>query len=592
MRHIYLFCLIFIPTCYSQLSVSPSSIGDSYIFVNDQVLFVEKDLHLEKNKDPKTEANIYLRSEGQLIQGEKASNSNSGDGFISLFQEGTSNAFDYNYWCLPVVNNITPNNTFGATIFDPINLTWSKKANIISDLDGRTNPLSISRRWIYKYSGVSYSDWLFVGNDFSVRPGEGFTMKGVNGTDPTIINGVQNNPGNSQRYDFRGLPNDGNISIPIKQDQVVLTGNPYPSALNLKKFLFDNTASTGIAYFWDSKTNGTSHDLKAYEGGYGAYSPGANAYAPAVFKKYNNSGIETTTTGTAGAVYGREFTPIAQGFMLIGEKDGQINFKNSYRLFKKENPENSQFKKPTDTYSKSTEENLKIRLNVSINDLYTRQLILVFRDDSTPFYDRAMDAENFGELDNDAGWLIDNKAYLINVLPLAKADSIPLRIRLSNDLPVEFNLEIVRSEGAPEYFLYDYQENTYHNISNENLRIDLAKGEYNNRFFLSRKKAMDPTPGIPTAIDQIAYLPETSERISVFQNNPLAQLEINFQNSISNIVLVGLYNLNGQLIYRKKLFTQEKNLDISTSNMSNAVYIVKLTDSSGKTFYKKISVRN
>lgn len=592
MRHIYLFCLIFIPTCYSQLSVSPSSAGDSYIFVNDQILFIEKEIHLEKNKNPQTESNIYLRREAQLIQGEKASNFNSGDGFISVFQEGTSNAFDYNYWCLPVTNNITPNNAFGATIFDPIDLTWSKKANIISDLNGKANPLSISKRWIYKYSGTSYSDWVYVGNDFSVKPGEGFSMKGVNGTDPTLIDGVQNNPGNSQRYDFRGLPNDGSINIPIKKDQVVLVGNPYPSALDLKRFLFENISTTGIAYFWDSKTNGTSHDLKAYEGGYGAYSPGANAYAPAVFKKYNNSGVEISTTGNNGAVYGREFAPIAQGFMLIGEKDGQINFKNSYRVFKKENPENSQFKQVTTTHLKSPSANLKIRLNVSINDQYTRQLILAFREDSTPFYDRAMDAESFGELDNDASWLIDNKSYLINVLPLASADSIPLRINLSKNLPLEFSLEVENTEDSPEYFLYDSEEKAYYNILSETFRIDLDKGDYSNRFFLSRKRSMEPAPGIPKAIDQIVFLPETSEKIVIFQNNDLAQLEVNFEKTSSKLILIGIYNLNGRLIFRKNLSAQDKNLIISTSNLSNAVYIVKLTETSGKTLYKKISVKN
>lgn len=103
---------------------------------------------------------------------------------------------------------------------------------------------------------------------------------------------------------------------------------------------------------------------------------------------------------------------------------------------------------------------------------------------------------------------------------------------------------------------------------------------------------MNPAPGIPVAIDQIVFLPETSEKIDIFQNNNLAQLEISIDNTKNNIILIGLYNLNGRLIFRKKITVLEKDLSISTSHLSNAVYIVKLTEASGKTFYKKINVRN
>ena len=306
MRQIYF--LAFILSFYhgnAQLHISPSITGDSYIYLSDRFLYVEDDISLKKNNSPDTEASIYLRKESQLLQGKKSTNKNSGNGWLSVFQEGTSNAFDYNYWALPITDNISANK-FGAVIFQPKTPTRSKSALVTNDLEGRANPLKISSRWIYKYSGSEYTDWQHVGVNFDVAPGEGFTMKGVNGSDHTIINGVENNPGNKQRYDFRGLPNDGEIKVPIKNEKSVLVGNPYPSALHLQSFLFENPASTGIAYFWDSRDNGDSHYLKDYEGGYGSYSPGANAYAPAVFKTYNGGGEETGNSGGNGAPIARE----------------------------------------------------------------------------------------------------------------------------------------------------------------------------------------------------------------------------------------------------------------------------------------------
>ncbi|NJM79583.1 MAG: hypothetical protein HC854_08195, partial [Flavobacterium sp.] len=86
-----------------------------------------------------------------------------------------------------------------------------------------------------------------MGNTGVVEPGLGFTMKGVSGSDITIAHpisgslgdGVANNPSNNQRYDFRGKPNDGDISVTVgatagpNYPNQTLAGNPYPSAINL-----------------------------------------------------------------------------------------------------------------------------------------------------------------------------------------------------------------------------------------------------------------------------------------------------------------------------------------------------------------------
>jgi hypothetical protein len=205
MRQIYFLAFIF--SFYygnAQLHISPSTSGDSYIYLSDRFLYVEDNINLEKNNNPETEASIYLRKESQLLQGEKSTNLNYGNGLLSVFQEGTSNAFDYNYWALPVKDNISKNQ-FGAVLFQPKNKTNSTPVHITGSLEGTSHPLRISRRWIYKYSGNEYNDWQYVGDNFDVALGEGFTMKGVNGTDPRLVNGVENNPGNSQRYDFRNL---------------------------------------------------------------------------------------------------------------------------------------------------------------------------------------------------------------------------------------------------------------------------------------------------------------------------------------------------------------------------------------------------
>ena len=90
----------------AQLYVAPNTSGtpsDSYIYVNDQVLFVEDDVELVENTvDPSTEASIYLRNDSQLIQGE-SNGANAGSGYISIYRENPgSDAWDYTFYGSPV----------------------------------------------------------------------------------------------------------------------------------------------------------------------------------------------------------------------------------------------------------------------------------------------------------------------------------------------------------------------------------------------------------------------------------------------------------------------------------------------------------
>ena len=581
MRQIYF--LAFILSFYhgnAQLYISPSITGDSYIYLSDRFLYVEDDISLKKNNSPDTEASIYLRKESQLLQGEKIINKNSGNGWISVFQEGTSNAFDYNYWALPVTDNISANQ-FGAVIFQPKTQTRSKAALITNELEGNANPLKISSRWIYKYSGSEYTDWQHVGVNFDVAPGEGFTMKGVNGSDHMIINGVENNPGNKQRYDFRGLPNDGEIKVPIKNEKSVLVGNPYPSALHLQSFLFENPASTGIAYFWDSRDNGDSHYLKDYEGGYGSYSPGANAYAPAVFKTYNGGGEETGNSGANGAPIAREYSPIGQAFMLTGKSDGYIHFKNSQRRFQKENSLTSEFK------NQQKSEIPLLKLNVAFNDLYTRPLLLAFREDSSKEEDWAMDAKIYGVLENDAGWNIAEAFYNIQVRPFRKNDKIPLFINLIESSKLTFSLDDLRDFEDENIFLFDAELETYNQLNLNEFSIDLEKGNYSKRFFISFMQEKEDIILPETTEDELDFLfPDAL----IVQNNLKAQLEIEMVQSDLKQIL--LYDLNGQMIYNKTIAIGSTKHNLPTSGLQDAIYIVKIISSENLEFTSKISIKN
>ena len=77
--------------------------------------------------------------------------------------------------------------------------------------------------------------WSSIDENSNLFPGEGYSMKGTSGA-ADIDTGFQN-------YVFKGLPNNGNITLELDKsssDVARLIGNPYPSALDATAFILDN----------------------------------------------------------------------------------------------------------------------------------------------------------------------------------------------------------------------------------------------------------------------------------------------------------------------------------------------------------------
>ncbi len=578
MRQIYIIAsfLMSIPV-YSQLHIKPYGSQNSYVYVESGFLFVENQIDLSINPSEEKKASLYLRDEAQLLQG-TLNAPNTGNGMLSVFQEGNASAYTYNYWSAPV-QDVLGSPAFGNILYEPIDELNSKKALITSDLNGHSNPLKISDRWIYKFMGGTYSDWIYSGKNFDLLPGEGFTMKGVEGTNIGVnIYSIPNNPGNKQRYDFRGKPNNGTISLAVEKGKNRLVGNPYPSALDLKKFLKENHNITGVAYFWDSSPV-ASHYLNDYEGGYGVYSPagGDNGYVPAVFSKFDNTGNQLFSTGETGKHIARHYAPIAQGFLVEGKHQGSLIFKNEYRIYEKENSVNSEFKLNS---SKSLETSL-IRFNVEFNKKYIRQLLLIHNPDATSEIDHAMDAKNMSVLESDAGFLIDEMSYLINVRPFEKLEEIPLFLKVAIPSEVVFHKTITAFPN--KIYLLDRNTKNYHDLSENKFSIWLDSGEYHQRFSITFNNGMDEkTPEItPPAINESW----------IFQNNLFNRLEIIFPEGKS-INTVFLFDSLGKKMFETRTFGYQTSYQFSTQNLSKGIYLVKIIAMDGRVISKKVIISN
>ena len=569
------------------------------MYVKNEVLYVQQDVNLSSN------SNLYLRNNSQLIQGTTGNSTNTGTGKLSLYQEGTADNFDYNYWCSPVGNaSVTSGNeNFGITMLNrPTTSIAATPITVlpVTNYNGIASPLSISSTWIYKLINANnYSQWIFVGGASTLAPGEGFSMKGTSGTDTTDpeTSGITNNPGGAQRYDFRGKPNDGNITITLGINNATLTGNPYPSALHLNAFLLDgsNTATGGVAYFWEQDKTVNSHTLINYKGGYGSYSPvdlvSSGVYVPATFNSYNPNGSLNTTGLSSGLSINRRYAPIGQGFVISATANGTATFKNSHRVFIKENTSGSQFEKHVPKLNNSKEASSKeadtqevshFKLNTIINNQFTRQLALAFVPQATDGIDFGIDALNMDDaLPNDVTFWLQDASYVIQGVNFDVEKQIPLQVKVATNTNFKFYIpDIVNFDVSQNIYIYDGFDQSYHDVKNGTYEVNVSPGIYSDRFKITFKNQ--------TALgtNQIA-----NKRFYIIQDNANSILKASNPNNLA-LKSFKLYDMAGKLLLSKKELGAEQNYVFSTSGLSSGVYIAEFLTTDNERWTEKIIISN
>ena len=600
---------------FAQLYVGPnaSTSADSYIYVNNQVLFVEQDVNLVENSAGTTEASIYLREQSQLVQG-VSSSANSGDGYISVIQNSQSDAYDYNFWASPVGNmNATGNRNFGMDrVHDSLSLTNAAPAIIVNNYNGSSNPLRISRRWLYRYpAGGPYTA---IGTSNVVEPGYGFTMKGVD---------VTATP--NQNYEFRGRANNGDIAVDVLEDDLTLSGNPYPSALDLNAVFHDaSNTSVNSFWYWDEDRTVNSHYYVDNKGGYGVWTPGTAAYDPTLtnpglyarpmFMNFDNNGNPTSTTGVQGDQVERRFAPIAQGFMIngdLGTGTTTATFRNSHRLYRVEGLANfSQFRSsngntvnspstdPSEITIETAQDNRipQMRINAYMNESHMRQLVLAFSDDATDNYDRGFEGLSPMDASSEAFFPIGDgtdtsplNPYVIQALPFEEEKRVPLTFELSEPTSIVVTaVEEVRLNT--QAYLFDSQARTWKQITGgRTANVQLDTGKYAGRFFIVFRDHDEDGRQGNTAAGELREQVLTT--VGFFQNNPAQQLEVTNPEGY-NIKMANVFDMSGKLVINESNVGDSTKFTFPTGNLSDGIYLVKLTTSEDIVINYKVSIKN
>ena len=609
--------------------------NNSYLYARDVVVYVNNDIRLET-----ATSNLYFRGDAQLLQDADSKNSDAGE--LSIFQNQTTNVYEYNYFCSPVGVSVDgtaqANVDFnGSNIHDPANdadvsNVTSSAYLFTSAYEGTATELS--REWLYTMrDGEGYWSWQQIYDTGAAGTGYGFTMKGSPNTNNVI--------------DFRGRPNNGTFTVSCNFDGVdnqissgnlntvvTLTGNPYPSALDLKLFIIGNTSTleggtaagltiiSGEIFFWEQKVK-NSHLLRNYEGGYGVYTPGDlsnladnGTYTSAAFEDYNDVDGSTngTTTGNTtdfSANNARRFAAVGQGFVIQSNLitgGGNVTFDNSMRLYlvedsnplgngsifaKNENKKTGDSAKKLNVMShngvdyKSIIENPtiipEIRLHTHIDDTFYKENVIAFRE-STPdnnAYNRFFDGANINKLSSDAYLISEDKELVIKSLNYDENARLRLGLKASKD-NTDFSVEIHNIEKIPlnvNVYVFDNENNTYTDINNGTFDITLDKGTHNNRFEITFKKKI-------FGVDD-----NTFTDFKVFQNNKISELKILNPNNL-NLKSFNLIDISGKQVIIDVIDSNSKKRTYSTKSLSDGFYIVKIQTANNQVFSKKVVISN
>jgi len=450
-------------------------------------------------------------------------------GIINKLENSTNrnDQYDITYWSSPVENaNIT-------TVFSGVS---SNRIFYYDQLQtSTTDP-----------SDPTYYD-VWVGASGTMIEGLGYAADGPTGT--TGIHGIS----------FTGKPNNGPVSIELKGhigdgeafNDFNLVGNPYPSAIDIVKFLNFNDNINKTIYLWTHFTPFPGND-----------------YVQSDYATRNLTG-GTSPSGTTPEIN----IGSGQGFMVAAINNGFVNFANYLRMV----DANDQFFKSDDNKKKEIKnEKDRIWLKIGTDQGGMNRLLIGFVEKATEGLDNGYDSRGIlGVNTIDFYSDINGNNYVIQGLPTYTGDETVQLGFNTKVAPRNMTISIDKMEGVlndVDIYLVDNLLNITHDLKDSDYTFEQSiTGEFPNRFSLQFKgKALD--------VDD-----EIFAKNEFVISNDLDSFKIRSEKEVKEIKV---FDLLGRLIIQKQ--PNKKSFNLSTGSVKNGtVLIVKATLENGTVVSKK-----
>ncbi|WP_299013529.1 beta-propeller fold lactonase family protein [uncultured Polaribacter sp.] len=512
-----------------------------------QTLTIADGVELTVTNALELEGDLRLLGSSQLRQTHTGIRNVSGNGNLYKDVRGTlTNVYQSGYWGSPVTTDGKTYSLAGVFKDGTTQLTATNTPLDIQftpglDGDDTTVPITISNRWIAKFTNSS-DFTVNIDENSSFTPTEGFNKKST---------------GNSlgQNYTFLGTPNDGEYTTEIDAFDAAtgtysLLGNPYPSPINADTFILDNATTAGsiigTLYFYESGPD-TSHIRAQYLGGYAT--------------RVIGMGVSASEIGAGAKIPGQNIA-VGQGFFVqASDTGGTITFNNNLRVFDVTDTNTVFFGKTN--LDKKVEEFPILRIGFEFlleNETFHRQLAIGFRGLTNKF-ENGFDAVMWDYKPTDIALKVEDSQapFVITGIEDFNID-LQIPITLKSDLDRAVTFKIDESNLDADTYLYDSFTETYHLLNNKDVKINIASGTFDDRFFITFKS------------ETLSLTKDILDKSTIYNLNELLTVKV-FKDAIET---VEIFNAIGQKIKYNTTRESLKEKIIATNNFKTGIYFVKV----------------
>lgn len=220
----------------------------------------------------------------------------------------------------------------------------------------------------------------------------------------------------------------------------------------------------------------------------------------------------------------------------------------------------------------------RVRVNFNSPLNLNRELLLGFtpNGEATDGFDYGYDGGVPDTWPDDLNWIIEENRYVIQgVGEYHESKTYPFWLNLSNT--GNSTISLISTENFTEsvtVYIYDSLDNTYHNISEQPLTLNLTPSEYENRFFIAFQLPAEPEGTLSlsdeNSIPELEFYQSGQENKIII--SPKGGTEINS---------VSVYNSIGQKILSKAL-NSYSDVKLHLPYLQSQVLLIEIKTNKGR----------
>ena len=222
---------------------------------------------------------------------------------------------------------------------------------------------------------------------------------------------------------------------------------------------------------------------------------------------------------------------------------------------------------------------MRFRLNIGFNENTIRPLIMTFHDSATDGFDLGLEAKPMSIGSYDGLWGNKDNNYVLQAFKYDDKLIIPLYIKLKSQSFVEFNAyDYTNIPDDMEILIHDLYTNLYYDLRKQNFSITLPAGDYENRFEIVFQE--------DSSLNQTDFNANFFKIISDNKNKKL----LVYNPKLKSIKSIKLYDTSGKEVHRLMISKTSNIYEISTSNISNGVFIAQIESTENTNCSKRVII--